>query len=158
MVQEEIAALGHTEEALEAVDPTCTATGLTAGVKCSACGEILTAQTEVAALGHTEVIDKAVAATCEATGLTEGKHCSVCNAVLEEQTVVAALGHSYEAAVTKAATCTEAGVRTYTCKNDKNHTYTEKIVATGHTSAAAVVENNVDPDCLNAGSYDSVVY
>ena len=49
---EAIPANGHTEEEIPAVAPTCEATGLTAGVKCSVCGEVLTAQAEVAALGH----------------------------------------------------------------------------------------------------------
>ena len=42
----------HVEEVLEAVAATCEETGLTAGKKCSVCGEILEAQTEVPALGH----------------------------------------------------------------------------------------------------------
>ena len=65
-------ALGHTEEEIPAVAPTCTETGLTAGVKCSVCGEILTVQKEVAALGHTEEEIPAVAPTCTKTGLTAG--------------------------------------------------------------------------------------
>ncbi|MBQ5310911.1 MAG: chitobiase/beta-hexosaminidase C-terminal domain-containing protein, partial [Oscillospiraceae bacterium] len=34
----------------------------------------------------------------------------------------------------------------------------QDIAANGHTPADAVPENNVDPDCTNTGSYDSVVY
>ncbi len=68
---------------------------------------------------HTEVIDEAVEATCTETGLTEGKHCSVCGDVLVAQQVVDALGH---------------------------------------TEGETVVENKVDPDCINDGSYDNVVY
>lgn len=45
-------ALGHTEEAVEAVAATCTEAGLTAGTKCSVCGEVIVAQEEVPALGH----------------------------------------------------------------------------------------------------------
>ena len=45
-------ALGHKEEALAAVAPTCENKGLTEGKKCSVCGEILMAQEEVDALGH----------------------------------------------------------------------------------------------------------
>ncbi len=48
----EIAALGHTEEIIPAVEATCTETGLTEGVKCAVCGEILVAQEVVPALGH----------------------------------------------------------------------------------------------------------
>ena len=47
----EIEATGHTEETLKAVAPTCTDKGLTAGVKCSVCNEVLTAQEEVDSLG-----------------------------------------------------------------------------------------------------------
>ena len=85
----------HTEETIPAVAPTCTETGLTAGVKCSTCGEIITAQEEVPANGHTEVVDEAKAPTCTATGLTEGKHCEVCKEVLVAQEEVAMADHSY---------------------------------------------------------------
>ena len=34
--------------------------------------------------------------------------------------------------VTKAPTCTQTGVRTYTCRYNSSHTYTEVIPATGH--------------------------
>ncbi|MBQ2384568.1 MAG: S-layer homology domain-containing protein, partial [Oscillospiraceae bacterium] len=47
-----INALGHMEEVIPAVEPTCTETGLTEGKKCSVCGEITVAQEEIPALGH----------------------------------------------------------------------------------------------------------
>ena len=48
-------ALGHAEQALPGKAATCTESGLTAGVKCSVCDVILTAQTEIPASGHTYV-------------------------------------------------------------------------------------------------------
>ena len=93
----------------EAVAPTCTETGLTEGVHCSACGETLMTQETVDALGHTEVVDEAVASTCIETGLTEGKHCSVCNEVLIAQETIEALGHKAKTVNVKKATYVAAG-------------------------------------------------
>ena len=59
-----ITAKGHTEETIPGKAATCTETGLTDGVKCSVCGEVLVPQTVIPATGHTEVVDAAVAATC----------------------------------------------------------------------------------------------
>ncbi len=88
---------------------------------------------DIEASGHKSVTDAAVAPTCTETGLTEGSHCSVCNKVLVAQEVVAALGHDYDGGViTTPATCTEDGVKTYTCRNDASHKYTEPIAKTGH--------------------------
>ena len=42
----------HTEVTIEGKAPTCTEAGLTDGVKCADCGEILVAQEEIPALGH----------------------------------------------------------------------------------------------------------
>ena len=95
----------HTEVIAPAVVPTCTEAGLTEGKSCSACNEVILAQTVVEALGHTEVIDVSVAPTCTETGLTEGKHCSVCNEIITAQTILDTLGgHDYID-----RTCTKCG-------------------------------------------------
>ena len=60
-------------------------------------------------------------ATC-----TSGQTCTVCGGTSNP------LGHNYESSVTTQPTCTTDGVRTYVCKNDSSHTYTEPIPATGH--------------------------
>ncbi len=49
---ESVAAAGHTEETVAGKAATCTEKGLTEGIKCNTCGEILTSQTEIPALGH----------------------------------------------------------------------------------------------------------
>ena len=61
------AAHTHTEEVIAAVEPTCTASGLTEGKRCAECGEILTAQETVSALGHTTD-----AGTCSRCGQSFG--------------------------------------------------------------------------------------
>ena len=76
----------HTEVADEAVAPTCTETGLTAGKDCSACGEVLVAQEVVPAKGHTPgeaVREKEVAPQIGVAGsYDEVVYCTVCEAEL----------------------------------------------------------------------------
>ena len=81
---------------LPAVEPTCTATGLTEGKKCSvaACGAITTAQDVLDALGHDETIDAAKDPTCIATGLTVGSHCVRCSSTLIPQEEINKLYHT----------------------------------------------------------------
>ncbi len=93
---EVIAALGHTEEVVPAVDPTCVNEGRTEGKKCSVCGATTVTQERVAALGHTEEVVAGKDATCTETGLTEGKVCTVCDEVLVEQTETPVTAHTYD--------------------------------------------------------------
>ena len=115
--------------------------GKTAGTHCSACGNILTAQTDVPAKGHTAATDAAVPATCTEIGYTEGSHCSVCGIVLTEQSEIPAKGHNFVGTVTTAATCETDGVKTFICSNDAIHTYTETIAAFGHDYESAITAN-----------------
>ena len=77
-------------------------------------------------------------ATC-----TSGQTCTVCGGTSNPR------GHAYESTVTIEPTCTTDGVRTYVCKNDSSHTYTEPIPATEHnyessvTTAAACTTDGV---------------
>ena len=75
-------------EIVPGVDPTCTDTGLTEGMKCTECDTMVVPQVISQALGHTEVIDKAVEPTCTKTGLTGGKHCLVCGVVIISQNTI----------------------------------------------------------------------
>ena len=105
-------ALGHTEETIPAVAPSCNETGLTEGSKCSVCGDTITEQEIVPETGHAEEIIPAVAPTCTETGLTEGTKCSACGETLTEQTELPANGHTPANAVEEnyvAPTCTEEG-------------------------------------------------
>ena len=49
---EALAALGHSEVTVEGTAPSCTASGLTSGKKCSVCGEITEAQVSIPASAH----------------------------------------------------------------------------------------------------------
>ena len=70
----------HMEQEIPAVAPTCTASGLTAGVKCPVCGAILQVQQTVPALGH-DFGDWATTeqATVFQTGVRQ-RRCATCGA------------------------------------------------------------------------------
>ena len=126
-----VAALGHTEVVDAAVAATCTTAGKTEGKHCSVCNEVLVAQEEVVALGHDLKDVEGKAATCTEAGYTAYKDCSRCD-YIEGKTTIDAKGHNYEGVVTTQPTCTVDGVKTYTCKNDSTHTYTEAVAKLGH--------------------------
>ena len=140
---DEVAALGHTEVAREAVAATCTESGLTAGVYCSVCSESLVEQEVVPALGHS-YSSAVTAPTCTEQGYTTYT-CSACgdSYVADE---VAAAGHTYNAVVT-ASTCTEAGYTTYTCTVCGDSYVGDEVDAAGHTYNAVVTA----PTCTEDG-------
>ena len=154
--------LAHSEEIIPAVAPTCTATGLTEGKKCSVCGEILDAQEDVAKLEHTAgeaIKENVVDATCTKAGsYDEVVKCTVCGEELSRDTItVDLLGHDITAIPAKAPTCTEAG---YTegerCTRCDYKTGMTVLVPLGHASET-VVENVVEATCTEPGSYVSIV-
>ncbi len=85
----------HTEEEIPAVQATCSNTGLTSGIKCSVCGEIIVAQETLEALPHTPETVVGKAPDCVNTGLTDGEKCSVCGTIIKEQETIDALGHDW---------------------------------------------------------------
>lgn len=109
-VKETIKDIPHTHktEEIPAVSATCTQPGLTAGAKCSLCGEVLTAQEEIPALGHSwDNGEVTTAATCTTDG-EKTYTCTVCGATKTE--TVAKLGHTKVTIPSVAPTCTETGL------------------------------------------------
>lgn len=66
------------------------------------------------------------AATCTEAGVEDAVKCAECGYVVSGGNEIPATDHDYESKVTTAPTCDKEGVRTYTCKNDATHVYTEK--------------------------------
>lgn len=126
--------LGHRPVMDEALQPTCTETGLTGGSHCAACKEAIIPQQVIPALGHTwgdsYTID--IPATCTEEG-SESIHCSVCGE-MEEGTSrpVEKLPHAYgNWETTKEASCTEDGGRMRAC-TDCGQIDTDVIPSPGH--------------------------
>lgn len=122
----------HTPEVSQSrIEATCTATGLTAEMKCSYCKKVLEEATEIPAKGHNMVPVQGQAATCTSTGLTDGKKCSVCGEVEVEQTEIPMKEHSWRQSSYTAPKCESNGTIVYTCIYCGEHK-TETILSTGH--------------------------
>ena len=87
---EKISKLGHTEETIPGKAATCTETGLTEGIKCTVCGEIITAQNEIAVLAHSYGAWETVKEPTATEDGSKKRACSACGA--EETEVIPATG------------------------------------------------------------------
>ena len=136
------ASTNHTLVTVPGKAATCTQTGLTDGVKCSACGYVQTAQQTIPAAGHsyTAVVTEP---TCTQKGYTTYT-CACGDSYIDNP--VDAKGHSYKAVVT-APTCTEKGYTTYTCSVCRHSYVADEVAAKGHSYKAVVT----DPTCTEKG-------
>ena len=164
-----VPALGHTEgEAVK--ENEIPATPVENGsydmvVYCTVCGEEISRESFVIeALGHyagEAVEENRVEADCENDGSYDSVvYCTCCEPKVElsrDTIVIPALGHDYEAVVTE-PDCVNGGYTTYTCTVCGDSYVADEVDALGHTEAEAVEENRKEADCVNAGSYDMVVY
>ena len=143
-------------------DATCLLDGTMTATCNNGCGETDTLLAVGSALGHSftnHVYNE------DATCLLDGTKTAACdNGCGETETLTAvgtALGHSFTNYVSNNdQTCVSDGSSTAVCDNGCGETDTVGVpgTATGHYPMDAVVENHVDPDCVNAGSEDHVVY
>ena len=154
-----VKALGHTEVEIPAVAPTCTQTGLTAGQKCSVCGETTVAQQEVAAFNHSftnYVSNNDATCTVDGTKTAKCDRCDETNTVTDENSK---LGHTVVVDEAVAATCTATGLTEGKHCSACNEVLVEQEVVAklAHTTATRD-ENVVDSTCSVAGSKEVVTY
>ncbi len=145
-----VAALGHKEVVINAVEPGCETIGKTEGKVCSACGTVLTAQEDIPAIGHNYVKDteKSQLPTCDDAGV-DVKVCANCGDVKNDP--INALGHDIVEHEGKAATCTEAGYKAYqTCTRCAHNTY-EAIQKLGHTPDIPAATCTEAQKCVTCG-------
>lgn len=161
----EIPALNHGENGFEVIvhDATCTEDGYTE-YKCAynakhnytVKGEEATghkggtatckeqAICDICGKGYGKTVDHSYEAvvfpaTCKAEGYTEYT-CTVCNDSYQADKTAKA-DHEYDnGRITTAPTCCDAGVKTFTCINCSEASYTEAVAATGHTVTDWTVE------------------
>ena len=94
-IDDEVPALGHTEETVERKEATCTVDGHEEGTRCTVCGETLSGMAAIPAVGHKSETLEGKDPTCTEDGLTDGVVCTICETVLTEQKIIPSLGHDY---------------------------------------------------------------
>ena len=136
----------HTNtEAIEALDPTCTVPGHTAGEKCTDCGLILNGNEAIPATGHTEDEGVVTAPTCLKDGYTLYT-CSVCGN--ERKDYIDATGHNYVDGVCEncdLALPTDLAGQYYIAaiRKEGNYWYMTNDVGTASTSRYQIVDSGV---------------
>lgn len=142
----------HTQQVIKGYDATCESAGLSDGVKCSVCNEILVSQQVIPAGTHKYVV-KTINPTCTKDGSSTAT-CSVCGDV--QFKVLFKTGH-LNTYGTKGvgATCTEDGLTPGTFCRDCNQFIAghEVVKATGHKEQKLPA---VPATCTTAGKTEGV--
>ena len=136
-----IPAIGHTPVTDEAVDATCTGSGLTEGSHCSVCGYVIVEQETISQLGHNYAIIPQIPATCEETGLTQHVACTRCGDVIVAGDVIPKLGHDWGEVTYVWADDNSEVTATRICNHDNSHVETETVGVNAENTLAATCEN-----------------
>ena len=124
---------------------------------------------KIPALPHRTYKVDAKSATCEDAGNNEYYKCYECSNAFKDadgkipttdaDEIISATNHAYDEGVILEGdepTCTKEGTRTFTCANDPNHTYTEKVDKLKHDYDYEGGKIVTDPTCTAEGytTYD----
>ncbi|MBQ1967911.1 MAG: hypothetical protein II356_08045, partial [Clostridia bacterium] len=139
-----IEALGHKEEKLDYVEPTCTNHGREEGTICTVCKEILQGGKDIAPYGHNMTgwfVEKE--STCENKGI-EKNECKRCE--YEEIKFIPEIGHNYpdDWSTVVEPTCTDIGVKVKICFTC-HKVVSETLAKLGHA------DENKDEICDTCG-------
>lgn len=137
-----------------AVPATCTATGLTEGSHCTACGETVVAQQTVPidSSNHTKVVtDNAVDPTCTDPGRTAGSHCEACGTVITAQQEVPALKHDWKVTSSTDATCVTPGTVTSECSRCHETKTETGVLDPSNHEGNIVTDAAVPATCTSTG-------
>lgn len=137
-------ATGHKSVTDNAVEATCTSTGLTQGEHCSVCGEVIIPQTVIEKLKHSYS-----AVVSDPTCTENGKSVYTCYCGDTYTEIIFAMGHDYsEDFITdKEATCEESGQKSRHCSRCGDLTDITEIFAKGHDFSVTVYQ----PSCTLSG-------
>lgn len=142
----------HTIMSHEGNQASCTDTGLTDGIKCSTCGEMLVGQQLVQALGHDKETLNGYAATCTENGMTNGERCKRCGDIIVEQKVIPATGHLYGNWFDDPSNNNHYHICGYDTGHveEAAHVYGEWVITEGATIYASGRQQRVCTDCGHA--------
>ena len=105
----------------------------------------------IPALGHDEIPHDAKPVTCTEIGWDAYVTCSRCD--YSTYVEIPATDHDWdEGTITTPASCTAPGEKTFTCKNDAQHTYTEPVDALNH-AIVYTASGNVITEACTRGDY-----
>ncbi len=82
--KKEIKALGHIEEDMKDIEPTCDKEGSEGGIKCEVCGKIIDKPEKIAKIDHSYIEAITAEASCDAAG-TKTFTCENCDASYSEE-------------------------------------------------------------------------
>ena len=146
---EDIPAKGHTEATIMGRAATCEEDGLTYGIKCLVCGEVLIDQVTIKSTGHQfgewETVESG---SCEGVG-SEKRTCAVCG--LTETNNLNPEGHTWseDFTIDKEASCTETGSKSIHCLKCNAVKDSTVIKALGHAYGEWVIVE--EGSCTVAG-------